>query len=368
MLSLNYYFTLAQLRPLLGEVWIDITVLIIMIALSAFFSGSETAITAFDNLKLRGLIKQQGDPTGIYKLVLENRTRFITTLLLGNNLVNNFSAILTSNLFAIWLGNAGLGVATAFVTILVLIFGEITPKTLAITNAKAIFMVVARPIYLLSQFFSFFRITNIFETITSQTINLFQGKQAKNTQSGDSLIELQLMIELLGGKGKLDLYRHQLLNKTLMLDQLMARDVVKPRIEMRTISHQASLEEFIKISLETGYSRIPVQEESKDCIIGIVHLKSALQKLRQVSSENQSQMSVVDAMLPPIYIPETKRVANLLKEMLQQRFHIAIVVDEYGGTVGLVTLEDILEELVGEIYDESDLPRPINRKHRLSKG
>lgn len=360
------YFALSQPQPLLGEVWLDLGVLVLMLLFSAFFSGSETAITAFDNLKLRGLIKQQGDPTGLYKLVLENRSRFITTLLLGNNLVNNFSAILTSNLFAIWLGNAGLGVATGVVTILVLVFGEITPKTLAISNAQAIFMMTVRPVFWLSEFFSFFRIINIFETITSETIKLFSGRQGKNTVTGESVTDLQLMIELLGGKGKLDLDRHNLLNKALMLDNLMARDVVKPRMEMRTISQEASLEDFIQLSLETGYSRIPVQEESKDQIIGVLHLKDALQKLRQIPPENKSQTSVIEAMSTPIYTPDTKRVVDLLKEMLQQHFHIAIVVDEHGGTVGLVTLEDILEELVGEIYDESDFPRPIRGNQRFS--
>jgi CBS domain containing-hemolysin-like protein len=141
-----------------------------------------------------------------------------------------------------------------------------------------------------------------------------------------------------------------------MLDQLMAKDVVKPRIDMITISHESSLQNLLNLSLETGYSRIPVQGESKDHIVGVVHLKKALAKLQSVPKEMRSELVVTTAMDAPIYVPETKMVTNLLKEMLQQRFHIAIVVDEYGGTVGLVTLEDILEELVGEIYDESDSP------------
>ncbi len=359
MLPVEFYrLAISEPRPLLGEVWLDLAFLVVMLFLSAFFAGSETAITAFDNFKLRGLIKRQGDPTGMFRLVLENRTRFITTLLVGNNLVNNFSAILTSNLFAIWLGNAGLGIATAVVTVLVLIFGEITPKSLAILNVRPVFMLAVRPIFWLSQILSLLGIIYVFETITQKMIQLFQGRQGKTAQQGESLIDLQLMIEILGGKGKLDLHKHQLLNKALMLDQLMAKDVVKPRIEMRTISHEASLQDLVNLCLETGYSRIPVQEESKDQIVGIVHLKRALQKLRSLSKEVRSQVLVTEVITPPVYIPETKRVANLLKEMLQQRLHIAIVVDEYGGTVGLVTLEDILEELVGEIYDESDFPRP----------
>ncbi len=352
------FLAITKLSPLLGTVWLDLFALILMLVFSAFFSGSETAITAFDQLKLQGLIKNQGDPTGVFRLVLENRSRFITTLLIGNNLVNNFSAILTSNLFAIWLGNAGLGVATAVVTIIVLIFGEITPKTLAILNVRSVFKIVVRPIYWLSQILSVFGLIYFLETITHKTIHLFQGKQVKNPQSGETVNDLELMIEILGGKGKLDFYKHKLLSRALMLDQQMVKDLVKPRIEMRTISHEATLQELIDLCLETGYSRIPVQEASKDNIVGIIHLKQALQAMRQVSENEYITLTVTSVMDPPVYIPETKRVASLLKEMLQQRLHIVIIVDEYGGTVGLVTLEDILEELVGEIYDESDLSTP----------
>ncbi|MBD2580648.1 hemolysin family protein [Oscillatoria sp. FACHB-1406] len=326
-----------------------------MLVLSACFSGSETAITAMDDLKLRGLIKQQGDPSGIFRLVLQNRARFITTLLIGNNLVNNFSTVLTSNLFALWLGNAGLGIATAIITILVLIFGEISPKSLAISNVMPIFKVVVRPIFWLSRFLSWFGIISAIETITQKMIRLFHKQHGKNAPQSTTLNDLQLTIEILGSKGTLDIYKHQMLNKALMLDRLMAKDVVKPRIEMRTISHEASLQDVVELCLATGYSRIPVQGESKDKIVGIVHLKEALRYSAAVSSGGHTP--VIAAMDAPFYVPETKRVADLLKEMLQQRVHIAIAVDEYGGTVGLVTLEDILEELVGEIYDESDFPR-----------
>lgn len=350
----------SELGPLLGSIWIDVGVLVLMLVLSAFFSGSETAITALDNLKLRSLIQEQGDPDRIFTLVLHKRTRFITTLLVGNNLVNNFSAILTSNLFAIWLGSAGLGVATAVVTFIVLIFGEITPKSLAINNVIAFFKLAVRPIYWLSRLLSFFGIVQLLETITQTVIRWVQGSAV---QQGESLKDLQLMIEVLGGRGQLDLYKHQLLNKALMLDSLSAREVVKPRIEMRTISHEATLQDLVDLCLETGYSRIPVQEESKDRIVGVVHLKRAIQQLRVCQQEGLENGPVTVAMDPPVYVPETKRVADLLKEMLQQRLHIAIVVDEYGGTVGLLTLEDILEELVGEIYDESDFPMRLNRRN-----
>jgi CBS domain containing-hemolysin-like protein len=260
----------------------------------------------------------------------------------------------------LWLGNAGLGIATAVLTILVLVFGEITPKSVAILNSLAVFQLAVRPIYWLSRLFSALGLIFIFESITQRIIRLFQGKASKSSQDSESLTDLQLMIEILSGKGKLDFYRHDLISRALMLDQVMAKDVVKPRIEMQTISREATVAELVDLCLKTGYSRIPVQEESKDQIVGIVHLKQALQRLRGLPNGQlpPADIKLSDIIDPPVYVPETQRIASLLKEMLKQRWHLVIVVDEYGGTVGLITLEDILEELVGEIYDESDFPRP----------
>lgn len=329
-----------------------------MLALSAFFSGSETAITALDHLKLKALIREEGDPNRTYTLVLNKRRRFITTLLIGNTLVNNFSSILSANLFQIWLGGEqAVFIATFVITFLTLTFGEIVPKSLAINNALAIFKVVVSPIYWLSRIFSLLGLVWLFEHITQSAIRTFQGNLV---QQGESLTDLQLMIEILGGKGHLDSDRRDILDKALMLDRLSTRDVVKPRIAMRTISHEATLQDLVDLCLETGYSRIPVQEESKDEIVGIVNLKRALQELNHLRQQGQTNGPVTLAADAPVYVPDTRRLPDFLKEMLKQRLHIAIVVDEYGGTVGLITLEDILEELVGEIYDESDYPSRTN--------
>ncbi len=350
---LHFWPPLPLAAAFLGDLRLDLGVLVLMLVLSAIFSGSETAITALDNLKLRALIKDHGDPSGLFRLVLENRTRFVTTLLVGNNLVNNVAAILTGHIFTVWLGSAAIGLATGVITLLTLIFGEITPKSLAITNPMPIFKAVVRPIYGLSVLLGPF--IYVLEKIVQWLLRLLQPNPVKQRES---LQDLQLMIEVLGGHGQLDLQKRQLLNKTLALDQLCVREVVRPRTDMQTIPKDASLQDLIDLCLETGYSRIPVQEESKDEIIGVINLKQALKSLNQESP--QALTAVMDA---PVYIPETKRVADLLKEMLVEQLHLVIVVDEYGGTVGLVTLEDILEELVGEIYDETDLrswlrPRP----------
>jgi putative hemolysin len=357
--SLPVLAILSASGPFLGDLKFDLLILGLMLLLSAIFSGSETAITSMDDLKLKALIQQEGDQSGVFQLVLAQRGRFITTLLVGNTLVNNFSAILIGNLFTLWLGNAALGVATGVVTLLVLVFGEITPKAIALNNALPVFRWMVRPIYGLS--IALLPIILIFEAIAQLAVRVFHGHRI---QEGESIVELQLLIEILGGKGQLDLQKRQLLNRTLMLDSMSVRQLVKPRIEMCTIDRAANLQNLIDLCLETGYSRIPVQGESKDEIIGIAHFKKAVQ-LRNSSGH----LPVSEAMDAAVYVPETNRVAELLKQMLQQRLHMAIVVDEYGGTVGLVTLEDVLEALVGEIYDESDFPgfSHPRRQSRLSR-
>lgn len=350
--------TLLAIEPVLGDLKFDLAALALLLVISAIFSGSETALTSLNNLKLLALMKEEGDPGGLFRLVLEKRARFITTLLVGNTLVNNLAAILTSNLFVLWLGGAGVGVATAVVTVLLLLFGEITPKSLAINHPMPIFRVVVRPIYWLSVALT--PVIYCFEAIIHR---LVRAIQSNSLQPKESVQDLELMIEVLGGRGQLDLQQSQLLNKALALDNLSARQVVKPRTEMCTISHEATIQEVIDVCLDSGYSRIPVQGDSKDEIVGVIHLKRAVQHLKTHGNE-----LVTSAMDSPVYVPETKRVADLLKEMLQQRIHLAIVVDEYGGTVGLVTLEDVIEELVGEIYDESDLPRHPSRRSASPRG
>ncbi|MBE7381441.1 MAG: HlyC/CorC family transporter [Leptolyngbya sp. SIO1E4] len=342
-----------SIKPILGSLWFDLAALILLIVLSALFSGSETAITALDNFKLRSLMQETGDPDRLFSLVLQRRTRFIITLLVGNNLVNNVAAILTSNLFAIWLGSAGLGIAAGVITMLLLVFGEITPKSLAINNVLPFFRLAVRPIYWLSRLLFWLGIIPVLEITTTR---ILQGLQRGPKQPTESVQDLRLLIEILSGHGQLDLDKRLLLNRALKLDQLTARNLVKSRIDMQTISHQATLSELVALCLKTGYSRIPVQEDSKDQIVGIVHLKRALQELAKLEAIGQTDGSTTLAMSPPFYVPERQPTAILLKQLLQQRVHMAIVVDEYGGTVGLVTLEDILEELVGEIYDESDRP------------
>jgi CBS domain containing-hemolysin-like protein len=330
---------------------------VVLLALSALFSSAETAITTMDELKLNNLIEEEGDPKGLYQLVRNRRSRFITTLLLGNNFINIGTAALATSLFIDLFGpELGGLIATAPTTILVLLFGEIMPKSFAVSRPIQVFQWTVAPIYWLSVVLHPF--VMLFENLVQR---LFRLMQLAPMSSEASLRDLEMLIEMLGQRGLLDWQKRRLLRGTLSLDRLTARDVAKPRVRMETISHEKTLGDVVELCLATGYSRIPVQEDSKDEIVGIIHLKQALHQLRK-----EGDRPLGEVMNPPIFVPDTKRIGPLMKDMLRSRQHLVIVVDEFGGTTGLLTLEDLLEELVGDIYDESDLsPLLRQRGNRL---
>jgi putative hemolysin len=337
----------------------SLLLLAVLLLVSAFCSGAETAITAMDNLRLESLIEDKGDPQGFYRLVQQQRSQLITSLLLVNNFVNIGIAALATTISIKLLGSplGGL-VATLPTTILVLLIGEVAPKSLAVSHPLAVFRWVVRPVYALAVLLR--PLTHAFEWLVGRLFHLLELSPLTSTTS---LKDLELLIDVLGQRGLLDWQKRRLFRGALALDGLRARDVAKPRVKMETISHDKTLQDVVKLCLETGYSRIPVQGESKDEIVGVIHLKQALRHLEQ-----EGNVEVTKAMSPPFFVPETKRVSLLLKEMLRSRQHLGIVVDEFGGTSGLITLEDILEELVGEIYDESDLSPLLSRRQQRQRS
>lgn len=335
---------------------VTLLLFVVLLLLSGAFSSAETAITAVDELKLNTLIEENGDPNGLYQQVRLRRSRFITTLLLGNNFANiGIAALATSLSIEIFGPELGALIATVPTTLLVLLFGEIIPKSIAVSRPIWMFQLTVGPVYALSVALRPFVL--LFEKLVQR---LFQTLQMTPISASASLRDLELLIEMLGQRGLLDWQKRRLLRGTLSLDRLTARDVAKPRVKMETISHEKTLQDVVDLCLATGYSRIPVQEDSKDEIVGIIHLKKALSRLNK-----DGNLPLVDVMSLPIFVPDTKRIGPLMKDMLRSRQHLVIVVDEFGGTTGLLTLEDLLEELVGDIYDESDLS-PLLRQRRLT--
>ncbi|WP_017326765.1 hemolysin family protein [Synechococcus sp. PCC 7336] len=337
---------------------VSILFFLLCIVASAGFSGAESAIVGIDNLKLQALIEAEGDQR-IYRLVQTQRTRFITTLLVGNNLVNIAAAAIATSLGIQLLGDSlGPLVATAVTTISVLIFSEILPKSLAVSNPLPAFKAVVVPVYWLSRILG--PTVRMFEWLVEKTIQIFRVPSRRHQAS---VKDLELLVNILGRQGQLDFQKHRLFRGALAMDVLQARDVAIPRVRMETIGHDRTLQDVIDRCLATGYSRIPVQEESKDEIIGIIHLKQALRHLKERGND-----CVTAAMQEPTFIPATKRVGPLLRSMLRSRQHLVIVVDEFGGTSGLIALEDLLEELVGDIFDESDLSPLLARRKLQSRS
>ncbi|MEO0852949.1 MAG: CNNM domain-containing protein, partial [Cyanobacteria bacterium J06648_11] len=271
--------------------------------------------------------------------------------------VNIGSAAIATSLFIQLLGDSlGPLVATASTTLLVLIFGEILPKTVAISNPLPVFKSVVRPVNWLAQVLG--PVVTLFEWLVQI---IARRLSLPNSSTRGSVRDLALLVDILGREGQIDWQKRRLLHGVLALDSLKTRDVVVPRVQMQTIDKESALQDVVDLCLASGYSRIPVQEESKDEIVGIIHLKRAVRCLNE-----RGNISVADVMHPPYFVPDSQLVAPLLKTMLRTRRHIAIVVDEFGGTLGLLTLEDLLEELVGEIYDESDLS-PLARRQNIRR-
>ncbi len=332
----------------------QIFILIGLLMLSAFMSGSETALTAIGHWKIRQLREEGQDPTGAFGLLERDRTRFITTLLIGNNIVNIASAALITQI-AIRLADKfkfseplAVGYATGITTLLVLVFGEITPKSIAVHNAVPFARAVIKPVYYLSVFL--YPIGLFFTFMTSTVLRLFRLEPRNNPLITEN--ELRLMLQNAEESGVIEEQEQEMIKGIIDLEETIVREVMTPRVDVIAISEDATLNELLTLVKEHSYSRLPVYHETVDNIRGIVYARDLLGLLNK--PEKIATTKAKNIMSAPQYVPETMNVLNLLRDMRMRANHMAIVVDEFGGTAGLITLEDIIEEITGEIYDESD--------------
>ncbi|UCH26761.1 MAG: HlyC/CorC family transporter [Trueperaceae bacterium] len=332
----------------------QIALLVVLLLLSALMSGSETALTAIGEWKIRQLREEGNDPSGIFALLEKEPTRFITTLLIGNNLVNIAATALvtqiTINLSRFYgFGEPlAVGYATGIMTLLVLIFGEITPKSFAVHNAVAFSRLVIRPVYVLSVVL--YPVGLFFTWVTSSVLRLFRLEPVTNPLLTEN--ELRLMLRSAGETGVIEAQEEEMIKGVIDLEETVVREVMTPRVEMVAIQEEANLEELSQLVTEHGFSRLPVYGDTIDHIDGVVYARDLLPYLQKPESLVDTRCR--ELMTPPYYVPETLSVLSLLRDMRIRKNHMAIVVDEFGGTSGLVTLEDIIEEITGEIYDETD--------------
>jgi Mg2+/Co2+ transporter CorB len=334
------------------EILIDAIIIVCLLVVSAFFSGSETSLTATSRARMHELERRGNWRAGIVQQLTSMRERLIGTVLLGNNVVNiAASALATSVLLRIF-GDAGVVYATIGMTLLVLIFGEVLPKTYAIINADRVALLVAPVVRMLVTVFS--PIVMTVEYVVKHTLRLFGADISKANEVLSAHDELRGAIALHHREGSVVKKDRDMLGGILDLQDLTVSDVMVHRTKMVTLERTDPPESIIDGVLKSGHTRIPIWKDSPDNIIGILHAKDLLKEL-QKNRGDASRIDLDEIISPPWFVPDTRPVADQLNAFLRRKMHFALVVDEYGEVMGLVTLEDIIEEIVGDISDEHDV-------------
>lgn len=342
----------------------QVLLLVVLLALSAFMSGSETALTALGEWKLRQIRESGQDPSGHFALLEKNPTRFITTLLIGNNLVNIAATALVTQMSIALARQSGfaestaVAAATGVMTVLVLIFGEITPKSIAVHHPVGFARAVIRPVHALSVVF--YPVGRAFAWFTTVVLRAFRLEPASDPLITEN--ELRLMLRSAEESGVIEATEQEMIKGVIDLEETVVREVMTPRVDVVAIPDDATLRDLLVATTEHGYSRLPVYSGSIDDVRGIVYARDLLRYLGEAAALDTTRVG--DLMQPAQYVPETTSVLDLMRDMRGRKNHMAVVVDEFGGTAGLVTLEDIIEEITGEIYDETDEDEDLDFEER----
>ncbi len=319
-----------------------ILALIVLVSLSAFFSATETAYMSLNRVRIKNMANDGDRRARRVMKLLDSYDRLLATVLIGNNIVNISSASIATVLFVSFFKNNGATVSTVVMTLVVLIFGEITPKSLAKEAADSFALKVSGPVTVLNTLF--FPLSFLLIHLKSAVSRLIRVEKS----GGITEDELLTLVDEAEQDGGIDSGEKELLHNVIEFTDLDAGDILTPRIDVVAIDIEETPAELQKLFEETGFSRIPVYRETIDNIVGVVNEKDFHRNLR--GTEN----TIESILQPALFIPPSVKISELLKQLQQKKVHIAVVVDEFGGTEGIVTIEDIVEELVGEIWDEHD--------------
>ena len=317
--------------------------LVVLVAFSAFFSASETAFSSLNQIRLKSRA-EDGDTSAARVLAMaEKYDKLLSTILIGNNIVNIAAASIGTIIFTKMLGaERGATVSTMVLTVVVLIFGEVTPKSLAKEMPETVATAVAPALSLLMLVFT--PLTWLFSQWKR-----FLGHFVHSTEE-DTITEgeLMTMVSEAENDGELTDRESELIRSAIEFDDVEVEEILTPRVDVVAVEDDISLEELAQTFAESGYSRLPVYHDTVDNIIGVVHEKDFyIARLKK-------SVTMEDLIAPTLYTTGSTQISQLLRTLREQHHHMAVVVDEYGGTEGIITLEDILEELVGEIWDEHD--------------
>ena len=324
--------------------WILLGILLIS---SGFFSASETALMSLSKIRIRHLQEEGVKGAKLVATLTENPNNLLSSILIGNNVVNIAATSISTSLFMNILGASGVPVATAVMTVLVLIFGEITPKTIAANKSEKVAIAVSKPIQLIIVILK--PIVWIFNGITWVIFKVL-GVENKGAQPYITEEELKTMVNVSHEEGVLEMEEREIINNVFQFGDMQAKEAMVQRLDMVSIDVNDSYEDIIKIFKNEQFSRMPVYEESVDDIIGILNIKDII----FLSDEDIKSFDVRKYLREAFVTYEFKRIAQLLEEMKKDKSQMAIVLDEYGGTAGLVTIEDLVEVIVGDIEDEYD--------------
>lgn len=327
--------------------FMQLAILIVLLGGAAFFSASETAIFSANKVRVRHMA-EEGHPKAILtRRLLEHPSRLISTILIGSTLVNIGATALATSLAIDLFGVSGAGIATGVMTVLVLIFGEITPKSLAARRAESYALKFSKVINFLALVMT--PVIRILNAVTNGLIRLFGGAPADNPMVTEE--EIRMLVNVGEEEGLLDPDEREMIDSIFEFDDTLVREIMVPRIDMVAVSAVEPLGQVINIIVDIGHSRIPVYDQTIDNIIGVIYAKDLL---KPFMASPGFIPSIKELMRSAYYVPESKKVRDLFEEMRKEKIHMAIVLDEYGGTAGLITIEDLIEEIVGDIQDEYD--------------
>jgi len=332
--------------------WLTISIVIALLAVSAFFAASETALTGASRGSMLRLAKQGNRDAEIVFELVANRDRLIGALLLGNNIANIGASALATGILTAWFGEVGVLYATAGMTAVVVIFAEVLPKTMAFNAPDRFALRVARPMRLTIAVLG--PLLTVIEVVVRVLMRMLGFKVGANQPILSPTERLRGAVDLLHSEGKVEKIDRDMFGGLLDLRELQVSDVMVHRTEMVTINADLPAEELVREVLASEYTRIPLWREKPENIIGVLHAKDLLRAIR-ASEGDTSRIDVSTIALPPWFVPEMRPVSEQLKAFRRRKTHFALVVDEYGEVEGIVTLEDILEEIVGDIADEQDV-------------
>ena len=313
--------------------------ILLLLCFSAMFSACETAFSSVNKIRLKSDAMQGNQRAALALSLAESFDKALTAILIGNNLVNIFSASLGTILFTKWFGQGGVGISTMAMTVLVLIFGEILPKNYAKNHAERMALLFARPLKGL-----IFILTPVI-FLFNRLARLVQNEKQEPSVTED---ELKVIVEQIEEEGVLEEQESDLVRSALEFDEIPVSEVLVPRVHVTAIQQDMPIEEIKSVFLSERYSRLPVYADSIDDIVGFITEKDFFGLLEHQGKDIRPIIKNI------LRLPEFARISEAMKQMQRNKSHIAIVLDQYGGTKGIVTLEDIIEELVGEIYDEAD--------------